>query len=133
VVTSGLIETLLGELSQRREDFPRAAFSGLTQRLDNAGSGAIPGFTALETYADAAVAGYRGGGTLLRVGPAVQWRPDRKRRAGLPGSAISAVPWGAEGPQLAWHDETLIVVRVGGSAELVLGLPRRTKRSPHRA
>jgi hypothetical protein len=49
VVAPAIIETLLDELSRSsRQDVARNAFTGLNARW-NAGPGALPGFTALDT------------------------------------------------------------------------------------
>lgn len=90
-----------------------------SKRSSGGGRGALPGFTALETYADTAIEDYRGDGTLRRVGSAMQWRPralDPERM--LTGDVSRSL--GASVPTLAWHDRTLVVLSVEGPTRLVL-------------
>src|SRR5690349_18748773 len=82
VVTSGVIDGLLADLPETEGAARAGRFAFETEWFD-AQRGSIPGFTALETYADDAVESYEGEGALRTVGPAVQWRPGGARLPSL--------------------------------------------------
>jgi hypothetical protein len=95
VVSVRLIERLLWRVRERGFPVPDTAFRALGD--DRWVDEAVPGLTAIETYANAAVQDFRDSGSLDRRGPALVWRPELHR------------------PVTAWHDRTLLVMPIQGS------------------
>jgi hypothetical protein len=98
-VTAEAIRRVLARARANEWPIPELAYID----VGDGGSEAIPGLTALETYAAEAVEGYLGGGTLGSIGPAVRWAPR------------------GHAPTLAWHDRTVCAMALApGDDEVML-------------
>lgn len=99
-VTVNAIRRVLDETRAREWPVPEMAYANLSEDIWS--REAVPGFTAIETYADQAVEEYRGSGELARSETGVRWSPA--------GHAAT----------LAWHDHSVCVVPVPADETEVL-------------